>query len=105
MQQWEQSPTFDAYNPNQIVREPNNTWSGSPQMTTGNYSSMYFNRVPVTVQNLEGLRGRGLAGSFSFTTLDPSVQMLLVFVVAGAAGFFGMKYGGKALGFKGKRAG
>jgi hypothetical protein len=94
MTQWQQSDTFDAYNPNQIIREPDNTWG--PQMT-GGVSSFYFNKQPVTATALEGL-----SGSFSFTTLDPGIQMLIVGLVAGAVGFFGMKWAGPKLGFRGK---
>jgi hypothetical protein len=98
MQQWQPTDTFDPYNPNQIIREPDNTWG--PGMT-GGVSSFYFNRQPVTVQNLEG---PGLGGSFDFTTLSPGVQMLIVGAIAGVAGFFGMKWLGPKLGFHGKSA-
>jgi hypothetical protein len=98
MQQWEQSPTFDPYNPNQIIREPDNTWG--PGMT-GGVSSFYFNKVPTTVQNLQGLRG---AGSFlDITTYSPGAQMAIVFVIAGALGFLGMRFAGPALGIHGKQ--
>jgi hypothetical protein len=80
--QWQPTDTFDAYNPNQIVREPDNTWPGQ-----GGYSSFYWNKQPTTVKNLEGL-----AGSFDFTTLSPGVQMLTVGVLAGVLGFFAMRF-------------
>jgi len=100
MQQWQQSPTFDPYNPNQIIREPDNFWGPG---TEGGYASMYFNRQPLTVQNLEGLRGgRGLGGSFDFTTLAPGTQMAIVAVIGGVVGFFGMRWLGPSLGIRGK---
>lgn len=104
--QWQQDSAYDAYNPNQIIREPDNTWG--PGATNG-ISSFYFSKQPTTVQNLEGLKGlrglrglKGLAGSFSFTTLDPGVQMLVVGLVAGAIGFFGLKFVGPHVGIHGR---
>jgi hypothetical protein len=89
--QWEQSPTFDPYNPNQIVREPNNTWPGQ-----GGYSSFYWNKQPTTVgQVLGALRG----GSFS--GLPPLVQALVVGGLAAVAGFYGYRHLGPKLGFQG----
>lgn len=96
--QWSQADSVDPYNPNQIIRQPDNTWG--PNMT-GGVSLFPYNKVPTTVKNLEGLRG--LAGSFSFTTLSPGVQLLLITGLSAVIGFFGMKYVGPHLGFK-KRA-
>jgi hypothetical protein len=94
MTQWQQTDQADPYNPNQIARQPDNTWGPN---ATGGVSQFYFNKVPNTAQL------SGLAGSFSFTSLDPGVQMLIVAIFAGAVGFVGMKYGGRALGFRGSR--
>lgn len=85
--QWQQTPDFDPYNPNQIVYEPNNRWGPG---TTGNHASVYFNKQPTTVQNLEGL-----SGSFSFSSLPVWVQMLTIAGLAGAVGYFGLRYVGK----------
>lgn len=93
--QWQPTDQFDPYNPNQLVAEPNDTWPGQ-----GGYTSFYWNKQPTTVKQLEGLRGAGTA--FDITTYSPGVQMLIVGLVAGAVGYFGMRTFGSSLGFKGK---
>lgn len=85
--QWEQSPEFDPYNPNQIIREPNNV--GIPG---GAYGSFYFNRQPLTTSPLFG------AG---FSALPPWSQALIVGGLAAAAGYLGMKYVGPKVGLSG----
>lgn len=86
--QWEQSPTFDPYNPNQIVREPNNTWPGQ-----GGYSSFYFNKKPVTVAQVLGGTG--------FATLPAWTQALAIGTLAAVAGFYSYRYLGPKVGLKG----
>lgn len=89
---WEQSPTFDPYNPNQIVRE---TYVGIP----GGYGSFYFNQVP-TASTLQGaLRGLG-AG---LTGLPTWGQIAIIGGLAAAAGYLGMKYVGPKVGLSGPR--
>jgi hypothetical protein len=89
--QWEQSPTFDPYNPNQIIREPNNI--GIPG---GAYGSFYFNKKPTTVtQVLGALRGAG------FAKLPAWSQALIVGGLAAVAGFYGFKYVGPKVGLSG----
>ena len=83
---WEQSPTFDPYNPNQIVRE---TYVGIP----GGYGSFYFNKVP-TETTLGGL-GAGLTG------LPVIAQVAIIATLAATAGFLAVKYVGPKVGLKG----
>ena len=92
MTQWQQTDTFDPYNPNQIVYEPNNRWGPG---TTGNHASVYFNKQPVTAQNLEGLNG-----SFSFSGLPVWLQMVTIAGLAGVVGYFGLRYVGPRVGLK-----
>lgn len=86
--QWEQSPTYDPYNPNQIIREPNNI--GIPG---GAYGSFYFNKQPTTVGQV--------LGSVSFNGLPPWSQALIVGGLAAAVGFYGLKYVGPKVGLRG----
>ena len=91
--QWEQSPEFDPYNPNQIIREPNNI--GIPG---GAYGSFYFNKQPTTVSQVVGaLSGAG------FSAMPPWSQALIVGALAATAGYLGMKYVGPKVGFSGLR--
>jgi hypothetical protein len=91
--QWEQSPTFDPYNPNQLVREPNNTYPGQ-----GGYSSFYWNKRPTTVgQVLGALRGAG------FNSLPSWGQALIVGSLAAVAGWYGFRYVGPKVGLAGAR--
>jgi len=91
--QWEQSPTFDPYNPNQLAREPNNTWPGQ-----GGYSSFYWNKQPTTVSQVLGaLRGP------TFAALPPWGQALIVGSLAAVAGFYGYRYIGPKVGLSGLR--
>jgi len=88
--QWQQTGTFDPYNPNQIIREPRNTYPGQP----GGYGSFFFNKVPTTVTEvLSGLRGS--AGT-SF------VQILIVGGLATAIGWWGLHFVGPKIGLKSK---
>lgn len=87
MTQWAQSPTFDPYNPNQIIRE---RYVGIP----GGYGSFYFNKQPTTVsQVLGGLKG--------FSDLPVWSQALVVGGLAAIAGFYGLKYVGPKVGLRG----
>ncbi|MGH7179883.1 MAG: hypothetical protein ACREJC_21080 [Tepidisphaeraceae bacterium] len=88
--QWEQSPTFDPYNPNQIIREPNNI--GIPG---GAYGSFYFNKQPTTVGQVLG----GLSGGLS--SLPPWAQAAVVGGLAAVGGYYGMKYVGPKVGLSG----
>lgn len=88
--QWEQSSTYDAYNPNQIVREPNNTYPGK-----GGYSSVYFNKQPTTVTQV--LSGAGLAA------IPAWGQALLVAAVAAVGGYYAMRFVGPKVGLSGSR--
>ena len=91
--QWEPSPTFDPYNPNQLVREPNNTYPGQ-----GGYSSFYWNKQPTTVtQVLGALRGGG------FAKLPPFAQALVIGSLAAFAGYYSYKHLGPRLGLDGPR--
>jgi len=83
---WEQSPTFDPYNPNQIVRE---AYVGIP----GGYGSFYFNRVP-TKTTLQGL-------SAGLSSLPMWGQIAIIGGLAAAAGYLGMKYVGPKVGLAG----
>ena len=87
---WEQSPTFDPYNPNQIVRE---AYVGIP----GGYGSFYFNKVPTT-SALQGL-GSGLSAGLS--SLPVWGQIAIIGGLAAAAGYLGMKHLGPKLGLSG----
>jgi len=87
---WEQSPTFDPYNPNQIVRE---AYTGIP----GGYGSFYFDKVPTQSTLMGSLRGLG-AG---FSGLPRWGQALIVGGLAAAAGFYGFKYVGPKVGLRG----
>jgi|WetSurMetagenome_2_1015567.scaffolds.fasta_scaffold613427_2 hypothetical protein len=89
--QWEQVPTFDPTNPNQIIREPNNI--GIPG---GAYGSFYFNKQPTSVSQVLG----GLSG---FSSLPPWAQSLIVGALAATAGYFGMKHVGPKIGLSGPR--
>jgi hypothetical protein len=88
--QWEQSSTFDPYNPNQIIREPNNTWPGQ-----GGYSSLYWNKKPTTPSQVLGGLGAAL------TDIPVWGQALIVGGLAAVAGFYGMKYVGPKVGLSG----
>lgn len=81
---WEQSPTFDPYNPNQIIRE---AYTAIP----GGYGSFYFNKVP-TDSKLQGL---GTATGFA--SLSPMVQAVIVTGLAAVIGFYGWKHVGPML--------
>jgi hypothetical protein len=72
--QWEQSPTFDPYNPNQIIRE---RYVGIP----GGYGSFYFNKQPTTVNQVLGGLGAGFSG------LPAWGQALIVGSLAATAGY------------------
>jgi hypothetical protein len=87
--QWEQSPTFDPYNPNQLVREPNNTYPGQ-----GGYSSLYWNKQPATAV-LGALRGMTFAG------LPAWSQAVIVGGLAAVAGWYSMKHLGPKVGLSG----
>jgi len=93
MTQWQPAPGYDAFNPLQISRQPNNTYGPS---TTGGVTPFFFNKVPTTVKALEGL-----AGSFSFSSLGAGTQMLIVGGLAAIVGFAGMKFVGPHLGIRG----
>jgi hypothetical protein len=90
--QWEQSPTFDPTNPNQIVREVNNI--GIPGVS---YGSFYFNKKPTTVTQVLG----GLNGGFS--SLPTWGQALIVGGLAATAGYLSVKYVGPKVGLAGVR--
>lgn len=85
MYTWEQSPTFDPYNPNQIVREQ---YVGIP----GGYGSFYFNKKPTLTT---ALGGAGLQA------IPPLFQTVLVGGLAAVAGYFAYKYGAPKLGLAG----
>lgn len=85
---WEQSPTFDPYNPNQIVRE---AYTSIP----GGYGSFYFNRVPTESKLSSALNGLG-AG-----LIPVWGQVAILGGLAGLAGYFGMRYVGPKVGLKG----
>jgi hypothetical protein len=87
---WEQSPTFDPTNPNQIVRE---AYVGIP----GGYGSFYFNRVPTESKLSSALNGLG-AG---LTGLPVWGQVAILAGLAGLAGFLGVKYVGPKVGLSG----
>jgi len=96
--QWEPSPTFDPYNPNQIIREPNNIGiHGGPG---GPYGSFYFNKQPTTVSRVLGAL-RGFNGGFA--GLPPWGQALIVGGLAAVAGFYGFKKLGPKVGLSGSR--
>jgi hypothetical protein len=80
---WEQSPTFDPYNPNQIIRE---VYTGIP----GGYGSFYFNKVPTTT-SLNGALGSAISG------LPAWGQVLVVGGLAAVIGFVGFKAVGPKL--------
>ncbi len=86
--QWEQSSTFDPYNPNQISREPNNTYPGQ-----GGYSTFYWNKRLTTVGQVLG--GLGDIPAWGST--------LLVGGIAAVVGYFGLKFAGPKLGLSGPR--
>jgi hypothetical protein len=86
---WEQTGVFDPYNPNQIIREPNNI--GIPG---GAYGSFYFNKVPTATQQV-------LGGLGDFSDWPVWSQVLIVSGLAATAGFFGMKYLGPKIGLAG----
>ncbi len=88
--QWEQSPTFDPYNPNQITSTPNNTYPGQ-----GGYSSFYWNKQPTTVGQV--------LGDVSLASIPPLVQAIGVALIAAAAGYFGVRKFGPKLGLSGLR--
>lgn len=67
--------TYDPTNPSQVIRE---VYAYAP----GGYSSVYFNRVPNSVQ----LRGLGMG----FSELPAWAQMGLVGALAVGAGYFAM---------------
>jgi len=88
--QWQQTGVYDPYNPNQIIREPNNI--GIPG---GAYGSFYFNKVPTTVtQVLGGLRG-------SMSGLPVFLQVGIVGSLAAVAGYYSWRFLGPKLGVKG----
>ncbi len=66
---------YDPTNPNQVIRE---VYAYAP----GGYSSVYFNRIPNTVQ----LRGLGMG----FSSLPTWGQMALVGALSLGAGYFAM---------------
>ena len=88
---WEQTGVFDPYNPNQIIREPNNI--GIPG---GAYASFYFNKVPTRTQQVLG----GLNG---FADWPIWSQVLVVGGFAAVIGFYGMKFVGPKVGLSGRR--
>ena len=69
---FEQTGVFDPNNPTQVIKEA---------YVPGGYASFYFNRVP----NASSLSGLG-----NFATLSPAVQIGVVALVGGIAGFFAM---------------
>lgn len=87
---WEQTPTFDPYNPNQAIVE---RYTALP----GGYGSFYWNKQPTT-STLSGAL-RGLNGGFS--ALPVPAQVLIVGGLAAVIGFFGFKHVGPKLGLKG----
>jgi hypothetical protein len=89
--QWEQVADFQPTNPNQIIREPNNTYVGQ-----GGYSSLYWNKQPTTpTQVLGSLRGMTFAG------LPAWIQALTVGSLAAVAGWYSMKHLGPKIGLSG----
>jgi hypothetical protein len=88
--QWEQTPTFDPLNPNQIVREPNNTYPGQ-----GGYSSLYWNKQPTTVGQV--------LGGMTFAGLPAWSQALIVGSLAAVGGWYAMKYVGPRVGLSGPK--
>lgn len=91
MSTWEQSPTFDPYNPNQIIREQ---YVGIP----GSYGSFYFNKKPT----LTTLQGPQMAGA-GLSAIPPLFQTVLIGTVAAVAGYFAFKYAAPKLGLAGLR--
>jgi hypothetical protein len=89
---WEQSPTFDPYNPNQKIVE---AYTPLP----GGYGSFYWNRQPNT--SVLGGALRGLNGGFSGLPLP--AQVLIVGGLAAVIGFYGMKKIGPKVGLSGSR--
>ena len=81
---WEQSPTFDPYNPGQIVREQ---YVGIP----GGYGSFYFNQKPT---------GSSLSGA-GLSAIPPWAQAVVVGGLAAAVGFYGYKFAAPKLGLRG----
>lgn len=79
---WEQTGVFDPYNPNQIIREPNNI--GIPG---GAYASFYFNKVPTKTQQV-------LGGLGDFSDLPIWAQVTIVGGLAATLGYFGVKWVG-----------
>jgi hypothetical protein len=96
--QWESSPTFDPYNPNQLVREPNNTYPGQ-----GGYSSFYWNKQPTTVSQVLGAILPPTTGGKGFAGLPPIAQTLIIGGIAAVVGFYGYRHIGPKLGLAGPR--
>ena len=93
--QWQQTDTIDPYNPNQITRQPNNTWSSGAGYE-GGYSTAAWNKQPVTA-TLGGLGGSVLG------SLPTWAQALVVAGVAAGVGYFGLKRIGPRFGLAGRR--
>lgn len=85
--------SFDAYNPLQVIREPNNVYNTNGY---GAYGTYVWNRVPTaTSQVLGSLRG--------FSDWPAWTQALIVGGLAATVGYWGVKHVGPRLGLSGTR--
>jgi len=81
--------TFDPYNPNQVVREPNNIYPGQ-------YGTFVWNRAPTGTKQV-------LGDITDLTTWPTWLQVIVIGGLAATAGYYSVKYLGPKVGLAGPR--